>query len=402
LGVEVILGDCRTVLAAREGPLFDGCACDPPYHLTSIVRRFGASDAAPAKVKESGAYARASAGFMGQTWDGGDVAFLPETWRAVFDQLKPGAHLVAFAHTRNYHRMACAIEDAGFEIRDQLAWAYGTGFPKSHHVGKAIDRMNGDVRPVLGTETLSNDIRGGGFLDLVNGDKPGFVRNVTGPGSEQSAQWEEWGTAFKPAWEPIVLARKPLDGTIAENVLRHGTGALNIGACRIEALDSQLAEKYASVQNAGPRENSIYGADNRDRAGAEPHPGGRWPANILTDGSDELLSRYFYSAKADDLDRLGSQHATVKPVDVMRWLCRLICPPGGLILDPFAGSGTTGIAALCEGINAELIELQENHVVEIRRKLEIVAGRGRHSSVEINEGKKRKPSAMPLFDEDAA
>ena len=148
--VSIHHASCLDWLAEYDGPLFDSCVTDPPYHLTSIVKRFGGKNAAEAKVGATGAYARAAKGFMGKEWDGGDIAFRPETWRAVYDALKPGAHLVAFSGTRTYHRMACAIEDAGFEIRDQLMWCYGSGFPKSHDVSKGIDKAAGVEREVVG------------------------------------------------------------------------------------------------------------------------------------------------------------------------------------------------------------------------------------------------------------
>lgn len=220
--------------------------------------------------------------------------------------------------------------------------------------------------------------------------------------------WEGWGTALKPAFEPIIVARKPLRGTVAANVLAYGTGAINIDACRVPASDSQLAEKCASVQNAGARANSVYGADSRDRAGAEPNAGGRFPSNVLLDESQATLldeqsgtsrsrigkprgaasgegwgmtatgaeyddeggaSRFFptfrYEAKAPGSERPevdGVAHATVKPLDLMRWLVRLVTRRGGHVLDPFAGSGTTGEAALLEGMESTLIELESDHL----------------------------------------
>jgi site-specific DNA-methyltransferase (adenine-specific) len=382
VSVLVHHADCVAFLAARAEAVargaaepFDSCVTDAPYHLTSIVRRFGQEGAAPAKKGRgpaaTGAFARASVGFMGKKWDGGDVAMRAETWRAVFDNLKPGAHLVAFGGTRTYHRMACAIEDAGFEIRDQLAWVYGSGFPKSHN-------------------------------------QPGG-----------------WGTALKPAWEPICLARKPLAGTVAANVLAHGTGALNIDGCRVEG-------------QAQPFGNSTASEGYRLHKRAEdwsPSDLGRWPGNILHDGSDDVLAmfpvaggaappsrtgsattantfghyarrsdvfhddagsaaRFFYSAKAGPLDRLGSSHPTVKPVDLMRWLVRLVTPAGGTILDPFAGSGTTGIAAIAEGFSAELIDIEAEHIADIERKLALLAGEGRHRIVEHNEARARRAGAV--------
>ena len=230
--LRILIGDCCARMAELDADSIDSCVTDPPYHLTSIVKRFGAHNAAPAKVGKTGAYARASRGFMGQTWDGGDVAFDPETWAAVYRVLIPGAHLVAFSGTRTYHRMACAIEDAGFEIRDQLAWVYGSGFPKSHN-------------------------------------QPGG-----------------WGTALKPAWEPICLARKPLVGTVAKNIAAHGTGAINIDGCRVEGEGNKTF-----ARDAGDRSREQYRTGTTVGA-AVPTDLGRWPANIIHDGSDEVLAGF--------------------------------------------------------------------------------------------------------------
>lgn len=371
MSVTILQGDCRERMAELDAESIDSAVTDPPYHLTSIVKRFGAANAAPAMVGKSGAYARASKGFMGQQWDGGDVAFQPETWAAVYRVLKPGAHLVAFSGTRTYHRMVCAIEDAGFEIRDQLAWVYGSGFPKSHN-------------------------------------QPGG-----------------WGTALKPAWEPIVLARKPLAGTVAANMLRFGTGALNIDATRIGTTG-------ATSKATSKSETSSVGKWLNAKSG-EPIDAGRWPANIVHDGSDEVMAgfpesdsgggpaagtprtkvntynsatvslsqpygansgsaaRFFYTSKAGPLDRLGSRHPTVKPVDLMRWLCRVVTPPGGMILDPFAGSGSTGIAALAEGFGCTMFDIEAAHVADIERKLAIVNGDGAHMLTELHRYRDQKP-----------
>lgn len=357
--IRIEQGDCLETMVrlADEGILLDAVATDPPYHLTSIVERFGGQSAAPAKEGFDGLYARASAGFMNQVWDGGDIAFRPETWRLVYALMKPGAHLVAFSGTRTYHRMVCAIEDAGFEIRDQLAWVYSVGFPKSHAVA-----------PVCLIET--------------------------------GQEFDEFGTALKPSWEPIVLARKPIsESSIATNILRWGTGAINIGGCRISTAEDLGGGAYPE-----PRADA---------------PAGRWPANLVHDGSAEVVAafpnsagaqgnvkgtepssvtqdiygkfagrvpytpirdggsaaRFWYSAKADSDDRWGSKHPTVKPVDLMRWLARLITPPGGLIMDPFAGSGTTGVAAMAEGFSAILCEREKTYLADIRARIDYYSGR---------------------------
>lgn len=412
MGVTVHHGDSREVLKGFADASIDSVVCDPPYALVSIGKRFGAENAAAAKPGKTGAYARASAGFMGQKWDTGETAFDPDFWAEVLRVLKPGGHLLAFSGTRTYHRLACAVEDAGFEIRDMVSWLYGSGFPKSHNVGKAIDRHNGDERPVVGTETIANDMRGGALLDVAHGvDRPAFERNVT---SAASAAWEGWGTALKPACEPIVLARKPLAGTVAANVLAYGTGALNIDASRVATEETITATRNVALGSSG---SGVYGG--ADKPGVyEQKPGGRWPANVIHDGSVEVAdafpqsngqqgavgpqhaarpsvnvygdygardhfsprgdagsaARFFYSSKADAADRCGSKHPTVKPIDLMAYLCRLVTPPGGTVLDPFAGSGSTGMACLREGFDCVLIEREAQYVEDIHRRLKHVEG----------------------------
>ena len=323
-GIHLDHGDSREVLKRYPPNHFDGVACDPPYALVSIGARFGADGAAPARVGASGVYARASAGFMGQRWDTGDTAFDPAFWAEIWRVLKPGSHVVAFGGTRTYHRLVCAIEDAGFEIRDQLAWVYGSGFPKSHD-------------------------QGGG-----------------------------WGTALKPAFEPIVLARKPLDGTVAQNMARWGVGGLNIDGCRVgdargrwpanlahDGSDEVIAAfptapgqlRDVSGPQRSRRTKNAYGDMAGDRSGMKVR------------GDVGSAARFFYSAKASSVERGGTGHPTVKPIAVMRWLCRLIAPPGAVLLDPFAGSGTTGLAAAAEGQRAVLIEREAAYCDDIVRRL---------------------------------
>jgi DNA modification methylase len=416
--VTLWAGDCLALLPTLAANTFDSCVTDPPYHLISIVKRFGADNAAPALSNgATGVYGRASAGFMGKKWDGGDIAFRPEMWAAVWHVLKPGAHLVAFGGTRTYHRMACAIEDAGFEIRDCIMWLYGSGFPKSHNVSKGIDRADGYWRGTTqdcrnGPKTKSEtkgDKYGGGYLNQVEID--------AGPITDAAREWAGWGTALKPACEPIVLARKPLsEPTVAANVLKWGTGALNIDGCRVEASD-QDALTASREQFAHSNIHTKTNIGGRFLASETIKPNmtpGRWPANVVHDGSDEVVAafpdakaggnvessapsdktgtifgkfagrfdntsyqdngsaaRFFYTAKADDGDRLGSKHPTVKPVDLMQWLVRLVTPRRGLVLDPFAGTGTTAEAALREGMRAVLIEAEPEYVADIRRRLEL-------------------------------
>ena len=429
-------GDCIGVLAGMEPNSVDSCVTDPPYHLTSIVKRFGKTsvdgEGTNEKRAKAGAdgMARLSRGFMGKKWDGGDVAFRPETWAAVYRVLKPGAHLLAFSGTRTYHRMACAIEDAGFEVRDMVQWVYGSGFPKSHDVSKAIDKAAGVAREKIATGNpvkrmipgADQNSTGSWIKDNGREYQPGIEE----PATEAARQWQGWGTALKPACEPICVARKPLIGTVAANVLEHGTGALNIDGCRVECAGGSPSIKLRQAGAPSSCRPGEYGHTITNRITPErweaPHPGeslGRWPANLCHDGSEEVLAgfpesgngsgkpkvdkrernkgwcnssrgegveaidsygdtgtaaRFFYCAKASKADRLGSKHPTVKPVNLMRWLVRLVTPPGGIVLDPFAGSGTTGMACLAEGFRPVLIELEAESVEDIKRRIRHVAG----------------------------
>lgn len=414
-------GDCLQAMRdmAERGETVHAVVTDPPYHLTSIVKRFGGEAAAPvASNGATGVYGRSAAGFMGKQWDGGDIAFRPETWRLVYDLLPPGGHLVAFGGTRTFHRMAVAIEDAGFDMRDTLMWLYGTGFPKSHDVSKGIEAkmltggsgpknlrqrdMGGAYRPhaLAGTEGYGDGrMSRGADTDRDYANAP----PVTTP---EAAAWAGWGTALKPAWEPIILARKPLAGTVAANVLAHQTGALNIDGCRIACADDYPSGGTHNHEGTGWGMRPVR---------TQQHQDGRWPANVLHDGSDEVeeafaafgsdkgaaapvrgnepsdvvknalsararvpgifhgdtgtASRFFYSAKASAADRAGSKHPTVKPVALIRWLVRLVCPVGGTVLDPFAGSGTTGEACRAEGMRAVLCEREPEYQDDIRRRL---------------------------------
>jgi DNA modification methylase len=519
-GIDLIAGDCMAVLAGMEPGSVDSCVTDPPYHLTSIVKRFGAENAAPVKVSEfyqqngeskgASPYKRSSAGFMGKKWDGGEIAFEPETWAAVYRVLKPGGHLLAFSGTRTYHRMVCAIEDAGFEVRDQIGWAFGSGFPKSHDVSKGIDKRKDwaalpKLQDAIKTARVSlgvsqseaarrmgligpaESLGGGGFMWFETGmrmptrdqwpalkaalnlgnqfdecfeeaereitgtvdewtdrtnyaltSKDGFRRDK--PASEAAIEWQGWGTALKPAWEPVVVARKPLIGTVAENVLQHGTGALNIDGCRISGEDAKGYEYTVKRTMPGAGQNKTGERKQEGVLFTGRTKDGRWPANLVHDGSDEVVgafpetnstppgnikpspstanaygeyrerslightdsgsaARFFYTAKADADDRIGSKHPTVKPVDLMQWLVRLVTPKGGLVLDPFAGTGTTGEAAFREGMRAVLIERETEYQDDIRRRMKLaLAGPDERARESIKAKTKDAPiDAGPLF-----
>lgn len=353
------LGDCLdTMLFEIASNSVDAIVTDPPYGLS----------------------------FMGKKWDY-DVPSV-EVWAECLRVLKPGGHLLAFAGTRTQHRMAVRIEDAGFEIRDMIAWVYGSGFPKSLDVSKAIDKAGGTV------------------IGLA---RSGVLREAT---TDTAARWQGWGTALKPALEPITVARKPLgEKTVAANVLAHGTGALNIDGCRVGSTKNVPASVSRKAQA------NCYGrfAESGETQGVGGHDPnlGRWPANLIHDGSDEVLqqfpdsagsgaartlkrgkrdgegwgmadepgqlrdagagsaARFFYCAKASKSDRgADNNHPTVKPTDLMRYLCRLVTPPGGVVLDPFMGSGSTGKAAVAEGFRFIGIERDEHYFEVARSRIE--------------------------------
>ena len=423
--VALHLGDSKAILPTLPDFSVDSIVTDPPYEL----------------------------GFMGKKWDASGIAYDVALWSECLRIIKPGGHLLAFGGSRTYHRMASAIEDAGFEVRDQIMWLYGSGFPKSLDVSKAIDKaedykIQSAVRraAVESVEAAGLKLPGNSRWDWTTGEHapgnkwwaefqawmPGLtdeqrvrvegeivarvqkaagwftsrdIYNVHAPATEAAKQWDGWGTALKPAHEPIVVARKPLIGTVAANVLTHGTGALNIHGCRVstdEVLQGSTVPNdirggaFASGHNPNPGETPGYHQNHL----------GRWPANVIHDGSDEVLAafpvapgqsgvvtgrepssktnnvygqfdgrpatrprgdsgsaaRFFYCAKASRKDRgEGNTHPTVKPTELMRYLCRLVTPPGGTVLDPFMGSGSTGKAALREGFRFIGIEREPEY-----------------------------------------
>ena len=336
-----------------------------------------------------------------------------ELWTAeCLRVLKPGGHLLAFGGTRTWHRLACAVEDAGFEMRPSIAWLYGSGFPKSLDVSKAIDKAAGAEREVVGTTGQRRDLTRNGRT----GDeaiRPVYATNVhldvTAPATPDAERWQGWGTALKPSFEPIVVARKPLQGTVASNVLQHGTGALNIDATRIDGRERTDYGLAKSTRSQG----ATYGAPT---ASADfDSSKGRWPTNVVLDDSqaaeldqqsgertsgaraggesrdDETdwrfkggtakastggASRFFptfrYEAKAPTSERPrvnGTAHPTVKPLDLMRWLVRLVTPPGGTVLEPFAGSGTTVEACIVEGFHCIAIEREADYLPLIMQRV---------------------------------
>jgi len=387
-------GDCLDVLAQLEPDSVDSIVTDPPYGL----------------------------GFMGVKWDtygdgkgrsharkpggvelirGKENRKYQETSRVWFIEAlrvaKPGAHLLAFGGTRTFHRLACAIEDAGWELRDTIMWVYGTGFPKSVDVSKAIDKSAGvNWRKAEGR----NDVR-----DLSK-------KEITISSTDGDKQWDGWGTALKPAWEPIIVARKPLIGTVVANVLEHGTGAFNIDGCRVGIGTGVESSKYVPNEK-----NNVFGEGMG--GGVWNNTKGRWPANLIHDGSEEVLevfpnapgqqrtvgpeqgdkksinvfgdyeprdvfhprkdsgsaARFFYCAKASSSERGETNtHPTVKPQALMRYLCKLVTPPNGIVLDPFMGSGSTLLAAKEEGFKFVGIDMTEEYCEITKTRLKSSEG----------------------------
>jgi site-specific DNA-methyltransferase (adenine-specific) len=409
-------GDCLDVLPTLPDASVDSVVTDPPYEL----------------------------GFMGKGWDASGIAYNVTVWRECLRVLKPGGHMLAFGGTRTWHRLACAVEDAGFEMRDSIAWLYGSGFPKSLDVSKAIDKAAGAEREVVGKAQWSNSanhfVPGEDHTERVHLD-------ITAPATPDAERWQGWGTALKPAFEPVVVARKPLAGTVAANVLAWGTGALNIDATRVTAAAGDY--DHPGNDNRTPRKE-IFGADARSGKQVEPHTAGRWPANVLlghtpdcdviyegrgeirlegpcapgcpvaeldrqsgecvgmargtlrrgattglamgangiygemapqtieagygdTGGASRFFPTFRYVAKAPASERPranGIAHPTVKPLDLMRWLVRLVTPPGGTVLEPFAGSGTTAEACVLEGFQCIAIEREADYLPLIVSRLD--------------------------------
>ena len=344
---DVKIGDCLDVLATMPDCSIDSVVTDPPYEL----------------------------GFMGKKWDSTGIAYRVDLWRHVLRVLKPGGHLLAFSGSRTYHRMAVAIEDAGFDVRDQIMWVYGSGFPKSLDVSKAFDKAAGAERGKVwkryteGTMAGAYDQRP--WLDEARKNGGRFI-DVNEPATDLAKQWQGWGTALKPAHEPIVMARRPLIGTVAQTVQAHGTGAINVDGCRVGS------EAIVTIGRSDSRHrpSNSMGASWSGLVDSTPHFG-RWPANLIHDGSHEVVghfpegaARFFYCPKAGKRDRGSSnKHPTVKPTDLMRYLCRLVTPPGGTVLDPFTGSGSTGKAAVMEGFRFQGIEREPEYADIARARI---------------------------------
>lgn len=395
---EIIHGDSLEVMSLfLPDNSVDSIVCDPPY---------GLSEHKPQEVMDClAAWLRGEEfkpnkrGFMGKTWDSWVPG--PELWKECFRVLKPGGHILAFAGSRTHDLMSIALRLAGFECRDTVMWVYGSGFPKSMDIGKSLDKAAGAEREVIGLK-VSNRPNSVGFAPGGSMGGGAYTeRTETAPATDAAKQWDGWGTCLKPAFEPVLMFRKPLIGTVAENVLAFGTGGLNIDGCRVGS------ESTLRVSNAGTNGEG-WGMGKRSHVNGSDS--GRFPANLCHDGSPEVVAlfpdsngsggsvpnvkitgygdgvvgegkseyiggertkvnsgsgsaaRFFYSAKCSKKDRDGSTHPTMKPTSLMAYLCRLVTPPGGVVLDPFMGSGSTGKAAVREGFDFIGIEREAEYV----------------------------------------
>jgi site-specific DNA-methyltransferase (adenine-specific) len=404
--MKLILGNSLEKLKELEDNSIDSIVTDPPYHLVSIVKRFGKKGSAPAQYGKDGSFGRLSKGFMGKEWDGVDengigIAYNIDLWVECLRVLKPGGHLLAFSGTRTYHRMAVAIEDAGFEVRDMIEWVYGSGFPKSLNIGKAVDKLQGNEREVVGTDVsgskrncMAGDFVGGEY-DLTKGNSP----------------YEGWGTALKPSHEPICMARKPLaEKNVANNVLKWGTGGINIDESRVEEggrfpanlihdNSDEVRECFPETKSTPSpghfRKGNVVG-DNRTSKAAGQFGDGNWiegskhndsgsasrffksiiynpkaskaernkGLGVVEDGNKRPQGEAFRdgSAITEHSERKGNNHPTVKPIALMEYLIKMVTPKGGTVLDPFMGSGSTGVAAKKNGYDFIGIDMTPEYI----------------------------------------
>jgi site-specific DNA-methyltransferase (adenine-specific) len=400
---QILHGNNLDILPTLADNSIDSIVTDPPYEL----------------------------GFMGKKWDSSGIAYSVELWQQCLRVLKPGGHLLSFGGTRTYHRVAVAIEDSGFELRDSIAWLYGSGFPKSLDVSKAIDKAAGAERKVTGIDKVRGNAPSMlGRTDPNNPEYDGSTFGVgttyiTAPATPEAQQWQGWGTALKPAFEPVIVARKPIEGTVANNVLKWGTGGLNIDGSRIGTEQRNMTIKETGFGSNFMDDNWQPSGNSYDKTVQ-----GRWPANIILDPyTAELLdeqsgttvskaggrstqkgtgtwtsstgvfasgqdrprtghtdsggaSRFFYVAKASKRDRNEgidlNNHPTVKPTTLMEYLIKLVTPPQGTVLDPFTGSGSTGKAAILQGFDFIGIEMTEEY-------LPIIEGRLKHAEARVAE-----------------
>lgn len=362
--------------------------------------------------------------FMGKGWDNAGVSFQADTWKKCFGVLKDGGYLLAFGGSRTFHRIACAIEDAGFEIRDTIMWLYGSGFPKSMDISKQIDKKLGAEREVIGIRTFADGTKARATARAGIFSEEKGQSYLTAPATDLAKQWQGWGTCLKPSFEPIIIARKPFKGSLVDNVIENGVGGLNIDECRVgNEVITQLQKDMKPYNN-----NKMGVGYSTKMTGIKTQTVGRFPANtILTydetdfdevcggfpytktgsrkaqpqkpenwnavgikfkmtyacEGSEGSASRYFYNAKASKKDRdcegtVRNIHPTCKPTELMQYLVRLVSPKGATILDPFMGSGSTGKAVMFENKERDKnykfigIELTEEYLPIAQARIDYV------------------------------
>ena len=359
----IIHGDSFDELKKLEDCSIDSLVTDPPYGLSNISSKVF-NECMLKWCTDDDSYIPSVKGFMGKSWD--SYVPPPALWKEVYRVLKPGAHGLVFAGSRTQDIMGLSLRLAGFELRDCITWLYGSGFPKSHDISKAIDKLKGCDREHLATMYNYGKMQGNNSMNDYKGEY-----YITAPSSKEAKQWAGWGTALKPAYEPALLVRKPFKGSVAQNVLEHGTGGINIDGCRIDTDEIFIQGK----QTKQGITDFVHGGN---RVGGKVYDKGRFPSNVIMDedASDMLenQARFFYTAKPSPAERSAgldgiNLHPTVKPIEIMRYLARLITPPSGTILEPFLGSGTTAIAALKENFNIIGIEKEAEYVEIARARL---------------------------------
>ena len=383
---KIYNGDCLEVMKTFPDNSIDTILTDPPYHLTSIVKRFGKSNSAPAKYGTDGVFQRSSKGFMGKEWDGGNIAFTTELWKECLRVLKPGGTLLSFGGSRTYHRMACAVEDAGFILKDCIMWLYGSGFPKATDISKQLDKgveREQEIEEIIQEENLfekekiikkekiRKDGSATGSIVTTGTGKLKKEYKQTKATTPEAKLWNGWKShGLKPAYEPIIIAMKSNEGSYANNALKHGVAGLNIDGGRIPMKDRKEYLKKRNSFRGYDGKKTNWGVTQDTDMQIEASNIGRFPANIILDeeAAEQLgePSRFFYVAKASKSERNagceeidGNKHPTIKPLKLMEYLCTLTkTPTGGIVLDPFAGSGTTCMA--CKKTGRPFIGIEQD------------------------------------------
>lgn len=394
--IDIRPGDCREVIKTLADNSIDACVTDPPYHLVAMTKRFGAAGSAPAKSAD---HQRIARGFMLTEWDGTGIAFDPELWAEVLRVLKPGGFCLAFGAPRTYHRLACAIEDAGFVIQDCIMWMFGQGWPKRRDMLKpgyepVVMAYKPGGRRYLNIEGCRVEADGRPLRELDAKETAAnvYVGRVRGDASFSGGS-KAVGSTDLGRWPANVI----LDGS-EEVISGFPESAGQQGDLNETGRSRPSKICYGDLPPPRPHKARRDGEASANRRYTEEGSTdfAMLPGERRTDGGS--ASRYFYHAKADKQDRWGSRHPSIKPIDLIQYLVRLVTPPGGTVLDLFAGSGTCGVAAMREGVDAILIEREDQYVADIRERMAFYDGGGRHStSAKARSAVPR--GTLPLFDE---